>query len=176
VLDATRRVTAERGYEAATVDEIAQAAGVSKGSVYRRWPTKGLLVYDACFASGDELPSVIDSGDIRADLVAVALLTTVSYGESGGRDLFRHIAADAQRDPDLMELLRTRFFAPRSDAIVERIEVAIKRGELRPGINVGLVPALLNGSQEYIWAVRGRALGEDEVRDLVEMIVGQWIT
>jgi len=171
VLDAARQVVEARGYDATTVDDIARAAAVSKGSIYRRWPSKGVLVYDACIARGDTLPEVIDSGDIVADLVAVAQLTAESF-RSGQQELFARIAADAQRDAALMDLLRTRFFAPRSDAIVRRVELAVERGELRPGLDVELVPALLNGSQQYLWAVRGRALTRAEVADLVETILG----
>src|SRR3954451_21763463 len=75
VLTAARQAVRSIGYPATTVDQIAATAGVSKGSIYRRWPTKGVLLYDACIATPDELASVIDSGDIEADLLAVARLT-----------------------------------------------------------------------------------------------------
>ena len=172
VLDATRRVVSEHGYAAATVDQIAEAASVSKGSIYRRWPTKGVLVYDACLASTDTLAGIIDSGDVRADLTAVALLTSRSFRTKSRRELLNQILADAARDEYLMELLRTRFFAPRSDAIVRRVQLAIDRGEVRGDLNVALVPAIINGSQQYVLGVRGRALSDAEVSDLVDMILG----
>ncbi len=175
VLEATRRVVAEHGYDETTVDGIARAAGVSKGSIYRRWPSKGVLVYDACLASSDELPQIIDSGDIRADLVAVATLTAQSFRERGRHGIFQSVVADAQRDPALMELLRTRFFAPRSDAIVRRVELAIERGELRGDLNVELVPALINGSQQYLLGVRERVLDDAELRELIDLIIGSHV-
>jgi AcrR family transcriptional regulator len=170
VLIATREAVERQGYAAATVDQIAAAAGVSKGSIYRRWPTKGVLVYDACIASRDELPDIIDSGDIRADLLAVARLTARGYGE-GGDDVFSHVLADAAADPVLMEMLRTRFFEPRSDAIVRRVELAIERGEAPPHLDAQLVPAVLNGAQQYTWGVRARALDDDELAQLVDMVL-----
>ena len=176
VLEATRRVVAERGYDATTVDDIARAAGVSKGSIYRRWPSKGVLVYDACLARSDELPQVIDSGDIRADLVAVATLTAHSFRERTRHGIFESVLADAQRDADLMELLRTRFFAPRSDVIVRRVELAIERGELRGDFNVELVPALINGSQQYLLGVRERILDDVELEELIDLIIGPHVT
>src|SRR5690349_12917896 len=98
VLAATREIVSERGYGATTVDDIARRAGVSKGSVYRRWPTKGALVYGACIASHDELLEVIDTGNVRADLVAVATLTSRSYGDADQQELVGQILADAHRD------------------------------------------------------------------------------
>ena len=39
-------------------------------------------------------------------------------------------------------------------------------------MNPTLVPALLNGSQQYVWGMRGRALTDAEIIDLVDMIIG----
>jgi len=170
VLSEARRAIEEQGYQETTIDQIAARAGVSKGSIYRRWPTKGVLAYDACIASSDALPGVIDSGDIRADLLAVARLTAAAQ-TSGSDEVVTQILADAARDPDLMEMLRTRFFRPRSDAIARRVELAVARGELRPGIDAQLVPAVLNGAQRYVKGVRERALDDDELERLVDMVL-----
>jgi AcrR family transcriptional regulator len=170
VLVETRRSVEEHGYTATTVDHVAARAGVSKGSIYRRWPTKGVLVYDACIATTDLLPEVIDSGDIHNDLLAVARLTAEAH--ASGNDVFTHVLADAATDQALLQMLRERFFAPRSDAIVRRVELAVERGELAPGIDASLVPAVLNGAQQYVWGVRSRALDDDELARLVDMVIG----
>ncbi len=172
VLEATRGIVAAGGYRATTVDDIARRAGVSRGSLYRRWPSKGVLVYAACIASTDELPDVIDTGEVRADLIAVATLTSRSYADARQQELVTQILADAHSDPELMSLLREQFFTPRSDRIVKRVELAIVRGELDARVNATLVPALLNGSQQYVWGMRGRALTDTEIIDLVDMIIG----
>lgn len=171
VLGAARRVVDEHGYAAATIDQIALEAGVSKGSIYRRWPSKGVLVYHA-LVRDDALPTVIDSGNIADDLVAIAMLTSRGFREKAQRTLVDHVLADASRDPHLAEVLRTRFFAPRSAAIAERVRVAIERGELRSDIDPALVPAVLNGTQQYWWGVWRRPMTDAEVRSLVVMILG----
>jgi AcrR family transcriptional regulator len=172
VLEATRASVATRGYDATTVDHIASRAGVSKGSIYRRWPSKGVLIYDACVATSDDLSEVIDSGDIRRDLIGVARLTALGY-QTEANEVVRRVLADAAADPELMELLRSRFFAPRSDAIIRRVELAVERGELTPGLDASLVPAVLNGTQQYLWGVRGRALDDAELAELVDMAIGR---
>ena len=43
VLDAARALFAERGVTCVTMEEISRAAGVGKGTLYRRFPNKGLL-------------------------------------------------------------------------------------------------------------------------------------
>lgn len=54
ILTAARQLFDQRGAEQVTMDEIARAAGVGKGTLYRRYPDKATLVVelmDACFVS-----------------------------------------------------------------------------------------------------------------------------
>jgi AcrR family transcriptional regulator len=43
ILDAARRLFADRGFEAASIDDIAEAAGVAKGAVYHHFESKEAL-------------------------------------------------------------------------------------------------------------------------------------
>ena len=51
IVQAAGRVFGDKGFELATVDAIAEAARVAKGTVYLYYPSKQ-AVYDAVFASG----------------------------------------------------------------------------------------------------------------------------
>ena len=54
ILAAARQLFEQRGVEQVTMDEIARAAGVGKGTLYRRYPDKATLVVemmDACFVN-----------------------------------------------------------------------------------------------------------------------------
>jgi len=44
LLDAGLHVVAERGIELASLDEVAQAAGFTKGAIYRQFPSKGAFL------------------------------------------------------------------------------------------------------------------------------------
>ncbi|PYP10934.1 MAG: TetR family transcriptional regulator, partial [Gemmatimonadetes bacterium] len=44
LLEAGLTVVAERGIEFATLDEVAQTAGFTKGAVYRQFPSKGAFL------------------------------------------------------------------------------------------------------------------------------------
>ncbi len=44
LIEAGLRVMAERGLELATLDEVAEAAGFTKGAIYRQFPTKNAFL------------------------------------------------------------------------------------------------------------------------------------
>lgn len=44
LLEAGLKVFADRGFDLATLDEVARAAGYTKGAIYRQFPTKGAFL------------------------------------------------------------------------------------------------------------------------------------
>lgn len=68
VLGAARMLFSERGVTAVNMEEIARAAGVGKGTLYRRFPNKGLLCQELldeptrCFQQ--EILGLLARGDI----------------------------------------------------------------------------------------------------------------
>ncbi|MBI4491258.1 MAG: TetR/AcrR family transcriptional regulator [Chloroflexi bacterium] len=67
ILAAAARLFMERGVEAVTMEEIARAAGVGKGTLYRRYSDKGqlcLAVIDACIRHfQDEVTAELSRAD-----------------------------------------------------------------------------------------------------------------
>ena len=44
LLEAGLKVFADRGFDIATLDDVARAAGFTKGAIYRQFPTKGAFL------------------------------------------------------------------------------------------------------------------------------------
>jgi AcrR family transcriptional regulator len=66
-LAAARALLVERGFEATTVQAVAERAGVHASAVYRRWPTRIDLIEEAAFPGPHPL-CVHPTGDLRRDL------------------------------------------------------------------------------------------------------------
>ncbi|MFU8783797.1 TetR/AcrR family transcriptional regulator [Aliidiomarina sp.] len=60
ILEAAKQVFAERGYQVADVQTIAERAGVGKGTVYRHFPTKEILFKQALTWQLDILRKRVD--------------------------------------------------------------------------------------------------------------------
>ena len=69
IMGAARRLLARDGYDQVTVDAIAREAGVSRPTVYRRWPSKAHVVFDAAFGQPPDATLVEKSGDFESDLL-----------------------------------------------------------------------------------------------------------
>ena len=68
LLDAARAVFAERGFNAATVEEIAERAGFTRGAFYANWPDKAEVMWE--LADADALVSF---GELEATLDSVEM-------------------------------------------------------------------------------------------------------
>jgi AcrR family transcriptional regulator len=67
VLEAARRLFAERGVQVVTMEEIAKAAGVGKGTLYRRYPDKGQLILALMSTCVGRLQDDVDAALRTAD-------------------------------------------------------------------------------------------------------------
>jgi AcrR family transcriptional regulator len=132
ILDATNEILEELGFVDLTIDEVAQRAGVSKTTIYRRWSTKGTLVFEAFSADFLALQPLPDTGSLRGDLLAAlrAWIRAVK-GTVRGRTLVGLIA-EVQRDPELAEIWRERFIGPVRAHHRVMVDRAVARGELVP--------------------------------------------
>lgn len=75
ILAAAFDLLQEVGYAKLSIEGIAARAGVGKQTIYRWWPSKGAVIFDAFLMLSEggegEPPTLPDSGDLEADLTAV---------------------------------------------------------------------------------------------------------
>lgn len=154
ILDVTRRLLADVGYGALTMESVAAAAGVGKQTVYRRWNRKPLLVFDAAFggAGSIELP---DTGSLVGDLEAVVAAQQEVYGTPGVQEMIAGLVADCLAEPRLMDALRQRFIEPRLGVLETVVARAAARGEVPDATPAGLVARLVAGHALYHFLIAG---------------------
>jgi AcrR family transcriptional regulator len=145
ILDAANEILEERGFVDLTMDEVAQRAGVSKATIYRRWPTKGTLVFEAFSADFLDRQPLPDTGSLRGDLLGAlrGWIKTVK-GTVTGRSLVSLIA-EVQRDPELAEIWRERFVTRVRSQHKAMIDRAVQRGEVSADVDADVVLDLLFG-------------------------------
>jgi AcrR family transcriptional regulator len=88
----------ERGFDGMTVDDVAEAAGVGKATIYRRWASKEQLANDAMADLFDmEIPDA-DTGSLAGDLLQVYRYALTFVNSERGFALIRLAISEANRD------------------------------------------------------------------------------
>jgi AcrR family transcriptional regulator len=123
------------GPSAVTVEQIAALSGVSKTTIYKHWPNKTAVTIDA-FAEhmAQQVPRP-DTGSTRTDLTEQVRAVCAFYASSAGR-VFAQLIAEVQSDPDGAGLFLDRFLAGRRDAVRELWNRGLRRGDIRPDVDV----------------------------------------
>lgn len=106
VLAGARDIFLRDGYEGASVDDIARAAGVSKATLYSYFPDKRLLFMEVaraeCLRAADEAEAMIDDDASVAEMLRLAGERIVAFAQSDfGQRMFRMCVAESDRFPAL---------------------------------------------------------------------------
>ncbi|MFC5261066.1 TetR/AcrR family transcriptional regulator [Kribbella qitaiheensis] len=118
----------ERGFDGMTVDDVAEAAGVGKATIYRRWASKELLANDAMAQMFDiEIPDA-DTGSIAGDLRQVYRDALIFVNSKEGIALIRLAVSEMNRDEQFTVFYRS-FLQRRIALTAAALERARRRGE-----------------------------------------------
>lgn len=166
ILDATRDLLGEVGYERTTVRAIAQRAGAGLATLYRRWPTKEDLVVDAV-ASLPVLPGPPEPGTDPVEHLVEVVSGLVEMLQGRRRELIPTLIGQLPRNPALAEALRARVVLPRLGVVTERLGAV-------PGVDPDRVvhaAELIPASLFFQVLVLGRRVTEGDVRVAIDTAI-----
>ena len=165
ILENALRLFVEQGCAAMSVEAVAAAAGVTKPTIYRRYPSKRELVGAAIISYVDTFELPPDSGSIRSDMLnyfgRVYTGTQINVASIIGA-----MIVSEREEPALMDLLREQVISPRVQIAGELFRRGMQRGEIRSGIPIKIVSQMMIGSliARHMW-------GEPEDETWLESLV-----
>ncbi|MEM8905111.1 MAG: TetR/AcrR family transcriptional regulator C-terminal ligand-binding domain-containing protein [Actinomycetota bacterium] len=154
------RLVAEGDPSSVTRRAIAEGAGVSRQTLYNRWPTTADIVLDALLDRAASSVGVHSSAGLRGYLVELAAAV-----EGWARPGLRALAGFAQLDHEFAERFRGRFVAVRHGAL----EAAI-RGQMPETPEVEWLAELVAGSLWFRVLVADLPLDDAWVGGLVATV------
>jgi AcrR family transcriptional regulator len=149
ILTATLELLAERGLDAMSIEEVAARAGVGKTTIYRRWPSKGLLALDAFVISFREEQPLPDTGTLRGDLLSALHAWVRAVTQTAMGPMLTGLIAEAQHDPELRGAWRDRVLEPLRAQHRIMLDRAIARGEIPASVDRDVVLDLFFGAAEH---------------------------
>jgi AcrR family transcriptional regulator len=147
ILDATIELIGTQGQGKVRIDDIAELATVGKQTIYRWWPTRNALVLDALLDRTLKETPFKNTADARKDFRDHLRDVAKLFASPTGR-LICDMLADAQTSPEVAEEFRTRFWQPRRNLSLARLQQSINEGEVRADVPV---EAALDALYSPLW-------------------------
>lgn len=150
ITEAARRLLARDGYDQVSVEAIAREADVSRPTVYRRWPSKTHLVFDAVFGSAEVGDVLTSSGDFEADLRRFVAGVFEFWRSPEVAAAALGILADRHRDPELFIRTQQLLDETTRTAFSGLVRAGIDQGVLDADIDIEIAYDALVGTSFYM--------------------------
>lgn len=173
VLAAASEMLERDGYSALTMESIARGAGVSKQTLYRWWPSKAAILFEALSEGAKSVAPVPDTGALATDVRRFLRATVAGVQRNGA--ILAALMSEAQFDPGLGETFRGAFLRGRRTVMTEILQRARDRGEFRAAVDLDLVAELAFAAIWYRLLARSGPLNRrfaDQVTETVLRLVG----
>ncbi len=132
-----RAVILARGFEGASVDDIAREAGISKATMYRYFPDKSALfaavMQRDCGRQAGLFGCIVTEGRPLADVLRDVARRFLEFMLSDeGLNIYRTVVAEAGRFPEVGRAFYADGPAQSREWLAPVLEAAAARGELSP--------------------------------------------
>lgn len=172
ILDAFNQLLLAQSYAAISMSALAQAAKVSKASVYRRWPNKAALAVDLLsrLALAQQKPFIADS---YRDQLILAMKGLRAMLCSDYAEVIVVVIGEAQRDETLRERFLNHFLKPVQTVGDAYLDLAIERGEVRADVDRDMIFDQLFGTFYYRILVAHTGIDDAVLVQIVDGVMKQ---
>lgn len=174
VVAATLDLVEEEGLGAVSMDAIAERAGVSKASIYRRWDGKGELLVD-CVAGLMSALQPPETADVREVLIGILTQMRRFFTRARAGQLFPWLVGEVAAGSDLGRRYAETVIIPRRAMVAGIIRDAVDRGALRQDLDIDIAVDMLTGPavMQKMLGAYGDPGGDWEAR-LVDHLLAGW--
>ncbi|HEY2086100.1 MAG TPA: TetR/AcrR family transcriptional regulator [Mycobacterium sp.] len=173
ILDAALAGVADQGYDRLSMDDIASRAGVGKAAIYRRWPSKAVVVADAIAHWRRRLgpAEAPNTGSLRGDIEAlVAAVPDLNDAQLSMIHVILGVATAAMHNPVLAAALDDLVLAIPRQVVRAVLDHAVNRGEIPAGRDLSLIPDVALGLN-VLRVMTGRPIDRVYVRRVLEDVI-----
>lgn len=160
---------AQHGYARTSIDAIAEAADVTKPSIYLRFPGGKTEVATKALAYSRDRHAVSETGDTRVDLIAHVRRFRHGVSRPFGMAMLGTVLAEEHDTPELLAFFRKYVIEPRRMVLRAVLARARDRGELTRDADIEMGAQMLVGAfyAQYLAGTPFRDGWDERVVDLV---------
>ena len=169
ILAFTNQLIAKHDISGVTLDMVAAKAGVSKATIYRRWPSRNALILDAITIM-HRPDTKSDTGSLRGDLTSLLTDLAQFLNRPNGGNVFIAFLNEALRDTKVAKA-NEKITAEVRGSYVEAINQAVARGELGADVDVELMIDMLISPFIFRRLTNNSKIKVAEVAPLVDAVL-----
>ncbi len=169
VLDAAYAILVEAGLSSFSVEAVASRAGVARTTIYRWWPTKGLLANESFLEAFRPQLAYGRTGSAAADFRALLCSLTQALSGPAGQ-VAASVIAQAQSDGETRRVFLEGFSEPLRQDSTALLRTGVERGEFRADLDVARVLDAAIGAV-YLRLLLGQTLDPAWVTQLAGTIL-----
>jgi AcrR family transcriptional regulator len=169
ILSAITELLKAKPLRAISIEEIARKAGVGKATIYKWWPSKACIAFDAFSKRLTEMVPIRDTGSVERDFKE-QLQSLFAFFDTPPGLVLRHFLAEGLVDGEFASLFRDRFIKPRRETIGVIFDRAVERGQIRRGLDREVVLDLIYGPGFYRILIRHEPLERTTVNEMVSAL------
>jgi AcrR family transcriptional regulator len=148
IIAATLQLLSREGYDRTSIEAVAAEAGVTRATVYRRYPTKADMVTAAvCTLAGADEPC--GCPDARTTVTELLRAFADNVGRNDGMSIVASLYLQRHEHPEMLDSFRERVIRPCRLRMAAVLEVARVKGDVRPETDPEAVVEMLIGSYLY---------------------------
>ena len=171
ILDAAGRLLLAKGMAGFTIERVAALAGTSKMTIYKMWPSKGVLALAGYFATVEDALSFPDTGDLEADLITQLTAFIRLLRDTRAGPVIAGLIGQAQVDPELATAYREQYSGPRRALAVDAFDRARTRGQIDSAVDPEVLVDQLWGACYHRLLLPDQPLTEEFGRALVRNVL-----
>lgn len=171
VLPATLTVLADRGFGDFTMEAVAEAAGISKSTLYRHWPTKLALLRDALEGLNRQPDVELEGGPARTRIERLLEHLAAALSDSVISACIPALIEAAERYPEVAEFLH-QYSDRRRSTLTGVIRKGIEEGELPAHLDAELAALALSAPIFYRRIMTATPLAAADIPCLVRQVLG----
>ena len=152
------------------MDALAQAAGVGKATIYRRWRTKQDLIVDSISDLGSVLTVPPDTGSLQEDIRQVMhLIVDITRSPIGA--MLQSLISAMHHHPELRAAYRTGPLRVWRNAYAQMWARAEARGEVTPGLASLPMAETTSGLIIQRWLLTDEPVNEEYADRVLDTVV-----
>lgn len=154
IVNATKELLLERGFDGLSIEAVAARAGVGKQTIYRWWPSRPALVADVLLEDADKiLRPVENTDDLLTDLTRWATKLAATLTTARGNAMLRILTVAGLEHEDTRDRMYDAFSVPLHDSVKRRLSAGglddSTAQAAADAIVGGIVYAILNEGRSF---------------------------